>query len=289
MDILQNYLDNFLSDPVMPRRLLGILLAGFSCSILSPFVIVKRMTLASMGIGSAAMASALIGMLSFPMMTPADWRVQAAGAGGAFFFALLILLFNRNTVIPKESFLGVLIVAAAGLSLFASLEWGLQIPDLTGYLYATPHVTSLFDLYILGGFAGFSVCTIFLYHRPLAAICIDREYARIIGVSTWFYEFLFVVLLTVTILLSIYATGILLTLTLLILPGLCARLLTLRLGRMVLIAIASSLLSCLVCVILSQWMTDLPVSLVLALIQVVIFILFFIVYRIHAQWTYRVQ
>lgn len=289
MDAIQQFMDSFLSTPGIVRLLLGILLAGLSCSIVSPFVIVKRLTLASVGIGCSAMASALIGMLSFPMMTLADWRIQVASAGGAFIFAVLILLFNRNSVIPKESFLGVLIVGAFGLSLFATLEWGYPVPDLTHYLYAAPHVSSPIDLSILGGLAAFSTCFVWVFHRRLFAICIDRAYATAVGICTGFYDFLFMVLLTATILLSIYCVGLLLTVTLLILPGLCARLLTLRLGRMVFISLASGLVSCLASVVGSHWLIELPISISLALIQFVLFILLFGIDKIRARWTYRIQ
>jgi ABC-type Mn2+/Zn2+ transport system permease subunit len=289
MDTLYYYLDRFLSDPVLPGTLLGVLLAGLSCSLLSPLVIVKRMTLAGVGIGGAAIGGAIAGMLIFPALSLADWRIQAAGAAGAFLLALILLLFNRNSLVSRESILSVFIVGIFGLGLVASIEWNLQMPDLREYLYTSPNVSSAIDLAILSGFSLVAVMTVLLFFRPLEAICVDREFASVVGVPARFFEFLFVVLMTATILLSIYTAGLLFTLTLMILPGLCARILTVRLGLMILTAVVFSLISCVSGVILSQWLLELPVSIVLVLVQVALFILLFGAYRMSALWSYRIQ
>lgn len=289
MDTLYYYLDRALSDPLLPGTILGVLLAGLSCSLLSPFVIVKRMTLAGVGIGGAAVGGAIAGLLIFPALNLSDWRIQAAGAGGAFLLALILLLFNRSALVSKESILSVFIVGVFGLSLVASMEWNMQMPDLREYFYTSPHISSSIDLLILGGFSAFTVIMVFLFFRPLEAICVDREFASIVGIHARFFEFFFMVLLTATILLSIYTAGLLFTLTLLILPGLCARILTLRLGLMILTAIVFSLISCLSGVFLSQWLLELPVSIVLVLVQVALFVLLFGAYRLTALWSYRIQ
>lgn len=288
LDILQYLIGDSSSDPFIIRIVLCLLLAGFSCSLLSPLVIVRRLSTAGIGIGIAALTGAFMGLAFWPSYHASDWPILAVAGGSAGIVAIGVLLLNRHSVISVEALLGVLATGAMALGVLTVFEWDLEIPDLSFYLFKTPNVTSPVDFYVLFGLAALLSLAFLLYFRPFAALCIDSTYARAMGIRIRYYEWLLLFLLTAAILAAIYTSGLLFTLTLLILPGACARILTVRLAWMTIYSTGMGLLSCLASIILSQRILDVPPSIILAAIQLTLFLVFYVVYRIASRKTLRI-
>ncbi len=287
LDILQYLFGDLSNDPFIIRIVLCLLLAGFSCSLLSPLVIVRRLSTAGIGIGIAALTGAFMGLAFWPSYHATDWPILAVAGGSAGIIAIVVLMLNQHSIISVEALLGVLATGAMALGVFTVFEWGLEIPDLSFYLFKTPNVTTSVDFFLLFGLATLLSLTFLFYFRPLTALCIDRTYAQAMGIRIRYYEWLSVFLLTAVILTGIYTAGLLFTFTLLILPGACARILTVRLAWMTIYSIGLGLLSCLASIILSQRILDAPPSIVLAAIQLTLFLVFYVVYRIASRKTLR--
>ena len=132
---IQSQLLNMAQDPVLVKILLGLTLAGFSCSLLSSFVVVKRMVLAGTAIASSAFVGAVVGMICLPSLTFSDWPILASAAGGSVFIAVVVLFLNRSAVPSTDAVLGVFILGVFAALMISTVEWGIPIPDLTVYLF----------------------------------------------------------------------------------------------------------------------------------------------------------
>jgi ABC-type Mn2+/Zn2+ transport system permease subunit len=78
--------------------------------------------------------------------------------------------------------------------------------------------------------------TIGLFRRELTIVAFDRVFASANGINVWLFDQLFLVLLSLTIVISLQTVGNVLVLAMLITPAATARLLTDRLRVMVLLA-----------------------------------------------------
>ncbi len=73
-------------------------------------------------------------------------------------------------------------------------------------------------------------------HKEFVTVGLDRETARSVGLPIFWLDMALYAMVTIAIVISIQAVGNILVLALLITPAACARLLTDRIGRMMLIA-----------------------------------------------------
>ncbi|MBN2328475.1 MAG: metal ABC transporter permease [Candidatus Omnitrophica bacterium] len=287
MDIIQNLFSQLIFEGNDYSSLVCVIVAALSCSILSSFAAVKRMTLAGVGIGGAIFSGAAAGLLLFPTLGVYDWPIQAAAAAGGLIAALLGLAFQSNRVLPSESAYGVLIVSLLGFLLIAYGEWGARLSVLNAYLLDSPPALSMTDFYLVIGLSAAVVLIVLLFHRGFAALCIDPDFARAIGVSIRFFDILLWLLLLGTLLISIYATGFLFTLSLILFPGLCARMMAVQMGRIVVWSAFLGVATGFTAEILSQRFFDLPASIILIIIHVSVFVLLYGVNRWNAARTMR--
>lgn len=111
--------------------------------------------------------------------------------------------------------------------------------------------------------------------KDFILFCFDPTQARVVGLPVTFMHYLILSLLSLTIVTSLQAAGIVLVIAMLIAPGITAFLLTKRFEMMLIIAVFASILASIIGIIISYHLdTDTGPSIVL--VQAVIFILAYI-------------
>jgi ABC-type Mn2+/Zn2+ transport system permease subunit len=281
MDI-QYAIDQFVGDKNLQMLFLSVILTGLLCSLLSTFVVIKRMALAGTGIGGAALTGAFVGIAFLPSLNMTQWQILAIAGVSAFAVALIIMSLKRCAAAWTDALLGVFVIGIIVLWIISVLEWGMEIPDLTVYLIGSSRIMSDLDVYILSGATALIFAIVLLCFKPLCAICIDADYAKVLGNRVGLLEFIFIGLLTATVLFSIYYVNYLFTVALLIFPGLCGRLVSVQLWKMVAVSISIGVSSCIFSVFLSKAIVDWPSTIILVVIQLALAILIFGSNRIRA-------
>ncbi len=281
MDI-QYAIDQFMGDKNLQMLFLSVILTGLLCSLLSTFVVIKRMALAGTGIGGAALTGAFVGIALFPALNITEWRILAISGASAFSVALIIMSLKRFAAAWTDALLGVLVIGILVLWIISVLQWGVEIPDLTVYLIGSSRIMTDLDLYILSGATSLVFIIVLFCFKPLCAICIDADYAKVLGNRVGLLEFTFIGLLTATVLFSIYYVNYLFTVAMLIFPGLCGRLVSVQLRKMVFVSIILGVSSCVLSVFLSKAIIDWPSTIILVVIQLALAVLFFGSNRIRA-------
>jgi zinc transport system permease protein len=189
--------------------------AGAIVGVLAPavgfFLVQRRQSLIGDGIGHVAFAGVAAGILLD--VSPVLTALVAAVLGGV----AIELLRSRGGTAGDQALalvfysgiaLGVVLVASAG---------ALNV-DLFQYLFGSILTITRADLAVIAVLGAVGLAAIGLLYRPLAAVVIDEEGARVAGVPIGTLNVAVAALAAVTVALSMRVVGILLVAALMVLP-----------------------------------------------------------------------
>ena len=200
----------------MLRALLGGLGVAGVAGPLGCFVIWRRMVY----FGAALAHSALLGVaLGLMLGWPADLGIAVL----CLAMALGFLALDRSQLVASDTLLGILAHASLALGLLAlALMEGLRV-DLMSYLFGDILALNLTDLAVIYGLMAAVLVVLVLYWRPLLSATVDEDLARVEGLATGRMKLLFTLLMAVVIAVGMKVVGILMVISLLIIPAATAR------------------------------------------------------------------
>ena len=233
----------FMVNAIVSALLLGPLLGG-----LGTLVIAKRLAFFSEAVGHAALTGIAIGvLLGEPHENPIIGLFSFC-----IIFALLLHYVRNRTSVPYDTLVGVFLALAlaVGAALLMYVARKINIPLLENVLFGSILTVTDQDITILA-----ISCTLILllliptFNRILLT-CISPDIARVRGHNTHFYDYLFIIMITVVTIAAVKIIGAVLVGALLLIPGATARLLTKRMGNFVLLSSALATVACLIGTIL---------------------------------------
>lgn len=241
MDTLINFLQQHLADfwtyPILRNMLAGTMLVSLSCSLLSVFVVLKKMAFIGQGISHAAFGGIALGMLLFPALTSPNWIVYLITLSFCIIVALTIGFASRTKKITEDSAIGILFASSMALGvIFLSLRQS-YTSDVFNYLFGTVMAITVNDLYLLSGLTVLVLLSHIIFFKEYYVYCYDETYADTLGIPTGFLHYWLLILLSITIVLSAKIVGVILVTAFLVIPGACAQLMTWRFNRMVVISV----------------------------------------------------
>lgn len=249
----------------LPKALAVAVMSSVVCGVVGSFVVLRGMAF----IGDAV-AHAVFPGLAVAFVIGGNLVVGGTLAG--VLTAVLVAVFSQNRRIKEDSIIGVFFVAAFALGIVIISQAPGYAGSLQQFLFGSITGIPDSDLYIVGVTGLVVLAVIFLLHKELVAISLDRESARALGVRVLWLDLVLYVLVTLAVVISVQTIGNILVLALLITPAATARLLTDRLGAMMLMAPAIGGLSALIGLYLS-WSYDLPTGGTIVLVLTVGFLL----------------
>ena len=203
-------------DDFLWRAALGGFGVALAAAPLGCFVVWRRMAYFGASIAHAALLGVALGFL-----LNIDPTLGIALTG--IVFAIAIVLLQRRSRLATDTLLGILAHAALAAGLVAmALIQGPRI-DLMGTLFGDILAVSSQDLIwiYLGG--GLSLAVLAVIWRSLLALTVHEELARAEGVRVLGVQLVFALLLAVVIAVSMKIVGVLLIVSLLIIPAATAR------------------------------------------------------------------
>ncbi len=220
--------------------LLRALLAGAGIAVvagpLGSFVVWRRMSYFGAALAHAALLGVALGIM---LGTSPEIGVLAV----CIATAALLVLMRRGRDLGNDTLLGILAHGALALGLVVvSLLETVRV-DLMGYLFGDVLAVSATDVvWILGGGAVVLGALAVLWRR-LLAITVHEELARVEGVPVAAVEFAFMLLMAVVVALAMKVVGVLLVVSLLIIPAATARRFARTPEQMALLAALAGVLS----------------------------------------------
>ena len=219
-----------LSYGFMQRALVVAVLVGAVCSVLSCYLILKGWSLMGDAISHAVLPGIVV---AFVIGLPLAVCAFAAGLGCAAATGYL----KENSRVKEDTVMGIVFsgMFGFGLVLFTKVETDQHLNHI---LFGNMLGVTAGDLIEAGIVAGSVLLAVIVKRRDLLLYCFDPQHARAIGLPVRLLHYGLLVLLSLTIVASLKAVGIILVVAMLVAPGAIAYLLTNRFERMLVVAVA---------------------------------------------------
>jgi len=270
MDSIIHFITEPLAMEFMQRALLMSLLIAVVCSIFSCFLVLKGWSL----MGDAVSHAVLPGLaLAFIAGIPLGIGAFLAG----LFCAFATGYIKENSRVKEDAVMGIVFsgMFAFGLVLLTKIETDVHLMHV---LFGNVLGISREDLISAGSVAVLCSAVMLVKRKDLALYCFDPAFAGVIGLPVRLLHFGLLILLSLTIVSSLKAAGIILVIAMLIAPGAIGFLLTRSFDMMLLTALAVSVFSCVAGTILSFHLDSATAPLIVV-IQAVMFIPAFLMQR----------
>lgn len=246
----------YLTDPTLapifwPGVIVG-LGVGVMCSLLSVFVVLKRLSFIGQGISHAAFGGIGIAVvLSYVFQNPGlSAGVPLLGVVGTFClvaaWAVASLSDRRTTT--ADTAIGIVLVASMALgaillsAAFRDARTTAPPRDLESILFGSIAGVDWADACLAWGAAASILTVVWAVRRPLVFWAFDEPAAEAFGVRGGWIRLLLMLLLTLAIVASMQLAGVVLATALLVLPGAAALHLSDRLGRVLGLAVGAGVL-----------------------------------------------
>ena len=235
MMMLVEWITAPLAYPFMQRALLVSLMVAAVCAVLSCYLVLKGWSLMGDAISHAVLPGIVVAyLLGLPLAIGAF----AAGLSCALFTGYL----KENSRVKEDTVMGIVFSGMFGLGLviFSKVETDQHLLHI---LFGNVLGVTAGDLIETAIVAGGTLSVVLLKRRDLLLYCFDPNHARSIGLPVRALHYGLLVLLSLTIVASLKAVGIILVIAMLIAPGATAYLLTDSFERMLVIATAVATVS----------------------------------------------
>jgi manganese/iron transport system permease protein len=214
----------------MQRALVVAVLVGAVCAVLSCYLVLKGWSL----MGDAISHAVLPGIVfAFVLGLPLAAGAFVAGLACAVFTGYL----KENSRVKEDTVMGIVFsgMFGLGLVLFTKVETD---QHLNHVLFGNMLGVKLRDLIETALVAGAALVAVLVKRRDLLLYCFDPQHARAVGLPVRGLHYTLLVLLSLTIVASLKAVGIILVVAMLVAPGAIAYMLTNSFDRMLVSAVA---------------------------------------------------
>jgi len=250
--ILINNMDllNLLTYGFFQHAVLAALLMSISCGIIGTYIVSRRMVFISGGITHASFGG--VGLGYYLGISP-----LAGAAVVAVLAALTTENLTRRKVLRNDSIIAILwsLGMAIGI-IFVYLTPG-YAPNLMSYLFGSIITVSTMDLWLMLALALVVTAVFILLYRPILYVAFDEQFARIRGIPVMFMNYLLIILVALTIVLSIRTAGIILVLSVLTIPQNISNLFTNRFSHIMIGSVVLGFVASLLGLVLSYYL-DIP-------------------------------
>ncbi|PJJ73000.1 manganese/iron transport system permease protein [Diaminobutyricimonas aerilata] len=248
LDFLSDLLDPDLA--FLGKALAVAVMSSIVCGVVGTFVVLRGMAF----IGDAVAHSVFPGLaIAFVV----SGNLVLGGTIAGVLTAVLVAVFAQNRRVKEDSVIGVFFVGSFALGIVILAQAPGYAGSLQQFLFGSITGIPDSDLLVVGGMGLLVLLVLSAVHKELVAVSLDRESARAMGLPVFALDLVLYVLVTLAVVISVQTIGNILVLALLITPPATARLLTDRLGVMMLLSPVIGGLGALVGLYLS-WAWEVP-------------------------------
>ncbi len=223
-------------DPGVRWTVFGAVLFGASCGLVGSFIVVRKMALMGDAISHAVLPGVALG---FAWNMEKDAFAIFVGATIAGMIgALTIGWIRRTTKIKEDAALGIVLASffAIGICVLKSIENTGRAGNISGvkhFLFGQAGALDREDV-MLAAVVLVIVCLfLFFFYRALVAASFNGEFAGVMGLPVPWLDYGLLLLLTMVIVASLKAVGVVLVSAMLVTPAATAYLVTDRFQRLI--------------------------------------------------------
>lgn len=260
---MQEFFDFFLFGYIQRALISGISIA-IMCSLIGLFLVLRKQSLFGDAISHMAFGGIAIGtyLNIYPFWTAIIFSASSA---------LVINKIRYYTKLNSDSMVAVLLSFGLGIGVtLISISDGFSV-DLFSFLFGSILLVSYEDVLMTVGMAIIVTSIIGLFFKKLIYVTFDEDQAKISGLHVEQLDYLFIVLVAVTVIVSMKLVGILLISSLIVIPNIASLMLNQGFKRTLFISIIISACSVFFGIILSYYFNTAPSGMIV-LLSVGIFI-----------------
>lgn len=223
----------------MRRALVGCLALALGSAPVGLLLVMRRMSLMGDAMSHAVLPGAAVGYLLAGLSLPA---MSLGGFVAGVLVALLAGLATRYTEVKEDaSFAGFYLLSLA-LGVLLVSKSGSNV-DLMHLLFGSVLAVDDAALLLVAAVASVTLLTLAAIYRPLLLESLDPVFMRAIGARGGVWHLLFLLLVVLNLVAGFQALGTLMSVGLMMLPAISARLWAASVGRMLLVALLIASLS----------------------------------------------
>lgn len=204
------------------RGLLAVLLLAPLLGGMSHLVVTRRLSFFSAALGQAALTGLVIGLtlLGEPLN-----RAYGGIFGFCFLSALAMVYVKRHASLPSDTLVGVFLSMTLGLGicLLVAVTKRFNIHQVQGVMFGSLLTVTDADLALLLVIGGLVTLVFAWIYNHLLLDSLDPVLGRVSGVNSALLEYVFVMLLTAAIVVSLKIIGALLIEAMVVVPAAAAR------------------------------------------------------------------
>tara|TARA_Y100000994_G_scaffold154045_1_gene126212 strand:- start:140 stop:964 length:825 start_codon:yes stop_codon:yes gene_type:complete len=202
----------------MVRSLVTAIASGIMLSILGPFAINRNM-----GFMADAMAHATLPIIAVGVFL--GFSISELGVPASILIALFLGYIIKNSNVGEDTAIGIIFSSffALGFILISVLNVTINLEDL---LFGQILAVSQFDVFIVIAMCFAVVSLVIIFFKQLLFYSFDPIGAEVKGLNTNFLNYLFLIILSVAIVASLQTVGIILVLSMLLIPAAASKQIT---------------------------------------------------------------
>lgn len=202
----------------MMRSLITATASGIMLSTLGPFAINRNM-----GFMADAMAHATLPIIAVGVFL--GFSISELGVPASILIAFFLGYIIKNSNVGEDTAIGIIFSSffALGFILISILNVTINLEDL---LFGQILAVSRFDVFIVTAMCITVVSLIIIFFKQLLFYSFDPIGAEVKGLNTNFLNYLFIVILSVAIVASLQTVGIILVLSMLLIPAAASKQIT---------------------------------------------------------------
>jgi len=245
----------------MQRALIAGVAVAITASVIGLFLVLRRNSLFGDALSHVAFGGIAVGLVTniYPLWTGIAFSVLGA---------LGITKLRQYAKIPAD--------ATVALLLSGGLALGLLLFSLSGkrnniisYLFGSILLVSVEDTLVILALAGTILAIVLLLYRQLMYITFDEEQAKVSGLSISKLSYLFIVLASVAVIVSMRLVGILLVSSLIVIPNITALLFGKGFKKTALISVGVSVFSVVIGIAVS-YAANIPPAATIVIVLIVV-------------------
>jgi len=249
----------------MQRALIAGVAVAITTSVIGLFLVLRRNSLFGDALSHVAFGGIAVGLVTsiYPLWTGMVFSILGA---------LGITKLRQSTMIPPDATVAILLAGGLALGLFLmSTSPSGNLQNIFSYLFGSILLVSIGDTLAILAMAGGVLAIVILLYRQLMYVTFDEEQAKVSGLSITKLSYLFAVLASVTVIVSMRLVGILLVSALIVIPTVTALLLGKGFKKTALISVAISISSVVTGIVVS-FAANSPPSATIVMVLIGVFV-----------------
>ncbi len=247
------------------NAIIGSLFASIACGIIGTYVVTRRLVFISGGITHASFGGLGIGFyfsLS-PILSAMVFSVLSAFG---------IQWLSRKQGVREDSAIAVFWSLGMAIGVVLTFLTPGYAPNLSEYLFGNILTITRTDIISLVVLSTLLLLFFAIFLHDIVSISFDTEFARTRRINTQFIEYIMMLFIAVTIVLSIRLVGIVLLMSLITVPQMTANLFTVNYSKIISLSILFSFVGCIAGLFLSYYL-NVPSGAFIIFVLIIMFLI----------------